>query len=226
VKSPKLIVAWATVGPFRQNSYVLGDPVSRDAVLVDPGDEPEAIQALLDREGLKARYILNTHAHLDHVGAVHHFQSTQDLRFYLHPGDRDWLESLPLQGRMFDVPVGPTPTVDRWIADGEAFTLGAKRLEVIHTPGHTPGGCCIWVPEDRILITGDTLFAGSIGRTDLPQGSHEQLVRSIKERLFPLGDDVTFFSGHGPPSTLGEERQNNPFVGEGANRPVFGKKYV
>lgn len=218
-----LIVKWATVGPFRQNSYVVGDPDSRDAILVDPGDEPEAIEALLQREGLVPRYILNTHAHLDHVGAVHHFQQAYGLSFYLHPGDRDWLENLPLQGRMFDVPVSPTPRVDRWIADGDFFHVGAKRVEVIHTPGHTPGGCCLWFPEDRILITGDTLFAGSVGRTDFPGGSTEQLLSSIRDRLFPLGDDVVFYSGHGPASTLGEEKRSNPYVGNGSG---FGKKYV
>ncbi|HEY0838627.1 MAG TPA: MBL fold metallo-hydrolase [Vulgatibacter sp.] len=221
-----VIVSWATVGPFRQNSYVIGDPETRDAILVDPGDEPEAIEALLRKEGLTPRYILNTHAHIDHVGAVHHFQQSLGLPFYLHPGDRDWLESLPLQARMFGVPSSPVPKVDRWIADGDVFQVGAKRVEVIHTPGHTPGGCCLFLPEDRILITGDTLFAGSVGRTDFPGGSTEQLLASIRDRLFPLGDDVVFYSGHGPASTLGDERRDNPFVGENAPAMGRGKKYV
>ncbi len=219
-------MVWATVGPFRENSYVLGDPVSREAVLVDPGDEPEAIEALLKREGLEARYILNTHAHIDHVGAVDHLQRKLGLPFYLHPGDQEWLESLPLQGRMFGVPTSAIPKVDRWIADGDVFELGSKRIRVIHTPGHTPGGCCLWIEDDRILITGDTLFAGSIGRTDFPGGSHEQILDSIRGKLFPLGDDVTFYPGHGPPSTLGKERIDNPFVGDQATGGVLRKKYV
>ncbi|WP_157370481.1 MBL fold metallo-hydrolase [Vulgatibacter incomptus] len=222
----KPIVAWATVGPFRQNSYVLGDPVTKDAVLVDPGDEPKAIEAVLEREGLTPRFILNTHAHIDHVGAVHHFQQKWKLPFYLHPGDRDWLEALPLQGRMFDVPTSPIPHVDRWIADGETIAFGGKRIEVIHTPGHTPGGCCLLLRDDGILFTGDTIFAGSIGRTDFPGGSLEELLASIREKLFPLGDEVTFYSGHGPPSTLGKERRDNPFVGENATGSGRGKKYV
>lgn len=220
-----LVVDFVTVGPFQQNSYVLGDRATGEAVLVDPGDEPEAIEALLQRHGLTPRYVLNTHAHLDHVGAVHHFQQKYGLPFYLHPGDREWLEGLPLQGRMFGIQVSPTPKVDRWIAHGDTFPLGAHTIEVIHTPGHTPGGCCLFLRDAKVLITGDTLFAGSIGRTDFPGGSFEDLTSSIKERLFPLGDDVTFHSGHGPASTLGEERRNNPFVGEGA-RGGLAKKYV
>ena len=170
-----LVVEWVTVGPFRENSYVLGDRRSGEAVLVDPGDEPEAIEALLARLGLEPRYVLNTHAHLDHVGAVHHFQQARGLPFYLHPGDREWLEGLPLQGRMFGVPVSPVPRVDRWIADGDRFPLGDREIEVIHTPGHTPGGCCLFLREDRVLLTGDTLFAGSVGRTDFPGGSWDEL---------------------------------------------------
>lgn len=221
----KVIVDWATVGPFRQNSYVLGDPETKEAVLVDPGDEPQAIEAILAKHGLTPKYVLNTHAHLDHVNAVHHFQEKWGLPFYLHQGDREWLEGLPLQGRMFGFPTSPVPRVDRWVADGEVLPLGSKRIEVIHTPGHTPGGCCLLLRDDKVLVTGDTLFAGSVGRTDFPGGSWEQLEASIKGRLFPLGDDVAFYSGHGPPSTLGEERVNNPFVGE-KGRGGFGKKFV
>lgn len=219
-----LIVDWATVGPFRQNSYVLGDPDTKEAVLVDPGDEPSKIEAILEKHGLTPRYILNTHAHLDHVNAVHHFQQKYGLPFYLHRGDEQWLNGLELQGRMFDYPTSPQPKVDRWIEDGEIFPLGKRSIEVIHTPGHTPGGCCLFLRDEKVLITGDTLFAGSVGRTDFPGGSWEQLERSILDRLFPLGDDVTFYSGHGPASTLGEERASNPYVGE--RRGGFGKKYT
>ena len=220
------IVAWATVGPFRQNSYVLGDPDTKEAVLVDPGAEPEAIEALLARHGLTPKYVLNTHAHIDHVGAVHHFQQKLGLPFYLHAGDREWLEGLPLQARMFGQDAPPVPRVDRWIEDGDRFPLGARSIEVIHTPGHTPGGCCLFLRDDRVLLTGDTLFAGSVGRTDFPGGSWPQLEASIKDRLFPLGDDVTFHSGHGPASTLGEERASNPFVGAGGRPGALGKKFV
>lgn len=209
-----LIVAWAEVGPFRQNSYVVGDPATREAILVDPGDEPARIEALLAQHGLRPKAILNTHAHLDHVGAVLYFQERHGLPFHLHRGDEGWLTSLPLQAQMFGVPASPVPQVDHWLEEGGAFEVGERRLQVIHTPGHTPGGVCFHFSDDGVLITGDTLFAGSVGRTDFPGGSWEQLEHSIRQKLFPLGDEVKFYAGHGPPSTLGEERRSNPFVGE------------
>lgn len=221
-----LIVARAVVGPFQENAWVVGDPASGEAAIVDPGDEPEKIEALLRRHGLTPKYVINTHAHIDHVGAVHHFQDRLGLPFYLHAGDRDWLEGLPLQGRMFGLDAPPVPRVTRWIEDGDRFPLGSRELEVIHTPGHTPGGCCLLLRQEGVLFTGDTLFAGSVGRTDFPGGSWEQLERSIRGRLFPLGDEVEFHPGHGPSSTLGEERRSNPFVGEGGGRGALGKKFV
>lgn len=211
-----LIVAWATVGPFQQNSYVVGDPATKEAILVDPGDEPARIEALLAARGLEPKYVINTHAHLDHAGAVYYFQERHGLPFYVHAGEEQWLDALPIQGQMFGLPPPPRPRVDRWIREGEIFAVGEKRFRVIHTPGHTPGGCCFYFPEDGVLITGDTLFAGSVGRTDFPGGSWPELRDSIKEKLFPLGDEVVFYSGHGGPSTLGKERLDNPFVGERA----------
>ena len=221
-----LIVARATVGPFQENGYVVGDPDTRDAVLIDPGDEPERFDALLASHGLVPRLVVNTHAHLDHVGAVAALQARHRVPFLLHPGDRTWLEGLEMQARMFGLATPARPVVDRWLADGEELALGGRAFRVIHTPGHTPGGVCLFFPAERLLFTGDTLFAGSVGRTDFPGGSWDQLEASIVERLFPLGDDVVFHSGHGPASTLGEERRTNPFVGEGADGRPVGKKYV
>lgn len=208
-----LIVARATVGPFQENSYVVGDPETRDAILVDPGDEPAAIEALVAAHGLVPRMVVNTHAHLDHVGAVAALTARFGTPFYLHPGDRFWLEQLPSQAQMFGLDAPPTPEVDHWLADGEELVLGSRAFRILHTPGHTPGGTCLFFAADRVLFTGDTLFAGSVGRTDFPGGSWEELETSIRTKLLPLGDDVVFHSGHGPPSTLGEERRNNPFVG-------------
>lgn len=209
---------WAVVSPFQQNSYVIGDPASKEAILVDPGDEPARIEAVLEKHGLRPKAILNTHAHLDHVGAVLYFQERYDLPFHLHKGEETWLNAIPMQAQMFGLPSSPIPRVDHWLEEGQTFRFGDRELEVIHTPGHTPGGCCFFFPKERVLITGDTLFAGSVGRTDFPGGSWTQLEHSIREKLFPLGDDVTFYSGHGPPSTLGKERESNPFVGERAGR--------
>ena len=209
-----LVVARATVGPFQENAYVVGDPDTRDAALVDPGDEPEAIEALRATHGLVPRFVVNTHAHLDHVGAVAALQARHAIPFFLHPGDRSWLDALPAQAQMFGLDTPPTPGVDRWLAEGDVIALGTRSFRVIHTPGHTPGGTCLFFEADRVLFTGDTLFAGSVGRTDFPGGSWDELEASIRGKLFPLGDDVVFHSGHGPASTLGDERRTNPFVGE------------
>lgn len=211
-----LIVGRATVGPFQENSYVVGDPDTRDAALVDPGDEPEAIAALVTTHGLVPRFVINTHAHLDHMGAVAALKARYGIPFYLHPDDRLWLEGLPAQAKMFGLPAPPTPDVDRWLSDGEELTLGSRTFRVIHTPGHTPGGACLFFDADRVLFTGDTLFAGSVGRTDFPGGSWDDLEASIRGKLFPLGDDVVFHSGHGPASTIGDDRRTNPFVGDRA----------
>lgn len=212
----ELIVAWVTVGPFQENSYVVGDPDTKEAILIDPGDEFPRIEALLEREGLRPIYVLNTHAHLDHVGAVGHFQERHGLPFYIHQGERQWLDGLQMQAQMFGLPPPIAPRVDKWIEDGETLSVGGRTLRVIHTPGHTPGGCSFFFENERVLITGDTLFAGSVGRTDFPGGSWPDLRGAIRDKLFPLGDDVRFYSGHGPPSTLGAERQGNPFVGDSA----------
>ncbi len=211
-----LVVARATVGPLQENSYVVGDPETRDAAIVDPGDEPEAIEALVQAHGLVPRFVINTHAHIDHAGAVAALKAKFGIPFFLHPGERMWLEGLPTQAEMFGLPTPPVPTVDRWLADGDELALGSRKLRVIHTPGHTPGGVSLFFPEDRVLLTGDTLFAGSVGRTDFPGGSWEELEAAIVGKLFPLGDDVVFHSGHGPASILGDERRSNPFVGERA----------
>jgi hydroxyacylglutathione hydrolase len=213
-----LIVARATVGPFQENSYVVGDPDTGDAALVDPGDEPETLAALVAARGLTPRFVVNTHAHLDHVGAAAALKARYGIPFFLHPGDRIWLDGLALQARMFGLDTPEKPGVDRWLVEGEEIALGHRKFRVIHTPGHTPGGVCLFFETDRVLFTGDTLFAGSVGRTDFPGGSWDDLATAIRTKLFPLGDDVVFHSGHGPASTLGDERRSNPFVGEGAGR--------
>lgn len=196
-----------------------GCSVTKKALLIDPGDDADRIQALLDEEGLTPVGIVNTHAHIDHVGAVRTFQDRAQLSFALHRGDEVWLEALAQQAAMFRLPPPGAPRVDRWLEDGERLEVGERSFRVIHTPGHTPGGCCFFFEEERVLITGDTLFVGSVGRTDFPYGSWEDLERSIRERLFSLGDDVVFHPGHGPEGRLGDERRHNPFVGEGEKGP-------
>jgi glyoxylase-like metal-dependent hydrolase (beta-lactamase superfamily II) len=204
------------VTPFQQNCTLLRCPDTGATAIVDPGGEPERILAALREMGADPAMILLTHGHLDHVGA------TTDLAARLglpivgpHPDDAFWLDALPQQAQMFGFPPHQAFRPDRWLADDEVVELGERRLRVLHCPGHTPGHIVLFDADSRLAQVGDVLFAGGIGRTDFPRGNHADLLRSIRERLFPLGDDVRFIPGHGPMSTFGEERRSNPFVGAG-----------
>lgn len=210
-------VAIIPVTPFDQNCTLLICEETRRAAVVDPGGDIEQILAAIADEGVSVERILLTHAHIDHAGA------TADLAAQLgvpvegpHEGDRFWIDQLPAQAKMFGFPPARAFEPTRWLHQGDVVQVGQVRLDVRHCPGHTPGHVVFYSPADRIAIVGDVLFQGSIGRTDFPGGNHEQLVRSIRENLFPLGDDVTFVPGHGPASTFGDERRYNPFVGDGA----------
>jgi glyoxylase-like metal-dependent hydrolase (beta-lactamase superfamily II) len=202
------------LGPFDTNTYVLVCAATRDTAVIDVGFEPEAVVELLRERGLTPRLLLNTHAHYDHVAGMRALQEELGGEYWLHPGDRPLLEHLGEQGAMFGLPPAAPPPVVHDLADGQRIALGQETLEVIHTPGHSPGGVTFRCGDD--LWVGDTLFEGSIGRTDLPGGSFETLERSIRTRLFPLGDGLHVLPGHGPPTTIGRERAHNPFVGERA----------
>jgi glyoxylase-like metal-dependent hydrolase (beta-lactamase superfamily II) len=202
------------LGPLDNNTYLLWCGKSGEAALVDVGFEPEQAVAEAKRRGVRLRYLLNTHAHYDHVAGMAAAQAELGGDYYLHPADRPLLARLREQGDMFGFPRAGPPAVIHDLADGQRLALGEESLEVIHTPGHSPGGVCFRSGGE--LWVGDTLFAGSVGRTDLPGGSFEQLLRSVRTRLFPLGDELRAWPGHGPETTLGEERLHNPFVGEGA----------
>ncbi|OGF09196.1 MAG: hypothetical protein A2W00_12405 [Candidatus Eisenbacteria bacterium RBG_16_71_46] len=204
------------LGLLENNTYLIVCPATREAAIVDVGFDAEAAIEAAREAGVHLRYLLNTHAHYDHVAGMRTVQEALGGDYYLHPADRPLLEHLFEQGAMFGFPQATAPAVVHDLAHGQRLPLGEEALEVIHTPGHSPGGVCFRWGE--WLWVGDTLFAGSVGRTDLPGGSFEQLERSIRERLFPLGDDLLAFPGHGPSTTLGRERRDNPFVGEGAGR--------
>ncbi|TMQ53447.1 MAG: MBL fold metallo-hydrolase [Candidatus Eisenbacteria bacterium] len=202
------------LGPLDNNTYVLACTVTREAAVVDAGFEPEAVIEVVRRQGLEVRLLLNTHAHYDHVAGMREVQEAVGGDYWLHPADRPLLDRLSEQGAAFGFPPARAPETVRDLADGQRIPIGGESVEVLHTPGHSPGGVCFLSGDS--LWAGDTLFAGSIGRTDLPGGSFAELERSIHTRLFTLGDGVRVYPGHGPATTIGRERLDNPFVGERA----------
>lgn len=215
-----LVVRSVVVGPFAMNAYVAACGETGEALLVDPGAEIPRVLALLE-PGWRVGRIFLTHGHIDHAAGASEARAATGAPVTIHQGDQSWLAALPRQAEMFGFPPVEVPRPDRFHVDGEALTLGNLTARVIHTPGHSPGSCCLWFEAEDVLLTGDTLFAGSVGRTDLPGGDFEALASSIKGRLFPLGDEVTFHPGHGPAGSLGEERRQNPFVGDAPRRGRF-----
>jgi glyoxylase-like metal-dependent hydrolase (beta-lactamase superfamily II) len=200
-----------SLGPLDNNTYVVVCPESRQTAVIDVGFEPEAVIEVVRDQELDVRLLLNTHAHFDHVGGMRTVLEAVGGEYWLHPADRSLLASLSEQGSMFGFPPAEAPADVHDLHDGQRLALGGESLEVIHTPGHSPGGVCFRWGDD--LWSGDTLFAGSVGRTDLPGGSFPDLERSIRLRLFPLGDGVRVHPGHGPGTSIGRERLDNPFVG-------------
>ncbi|WP_444942950.1 MBL fold metallo-hydrolase [Microbulbifer sp. ZKSA006] len=203
------------VTPFQQNCSLLWCEDSKRAAVVDPGGDLDKILAAVAERDLKLEKILLTHGHLDHVGGTAALSKQLQLPVEgPHKGDDFWIQQLPMQAQMFGFPAVEIFTPDRWLEQGDTVTVGDQPLEVYHCPGHTPGHVIFFHRPSQLALVGDVLFAGSIGRTDFPQGDHDTLIRSIKERLWPLGDEVQFVPGHGPMSTFGQERQTNPFVAD------------
>jgi len=207
-----MIIETFPVGAFQCNCTILGDEPSGAAILIDPGDQPDLILDRLKRLGLEARYAFHTHAHLDHVMGTRRIKEQHGPDILLHPGDKDLYDNLQLQARMFGLRAADPLPVDTWIADGDKVTCGPVRGEVLHTPGHTPGSVCLYLPDDELLFAGDTLFQGSIGRTDLWGGSFDDIQRSIRERLYSLPGATRVVTGHGPDTTIAIERTSNAFV--------------
>ena len=203
------------VTPFAQNCSLLCCEKTLKAAVVDPGGEIERILEQATETGVTIEKILVTHAHIDHAGGVAELARRLSVPVEgPHREDQFWIDALPDQSQMFGVPSVEKFEPDRWLGQGDKVTFGNIELQVRHCPGHTPGHIVFFEPRTRIAIVGDVLFKGSIGRTDFPRGDHATLIRSICEQLWPLGDDVQFIPGHGPVSTIGEERRNNPFVGD------------
>ena len=202
-----------TVSPFFENTYLVIHNETHRTVLIDPGDEPAVIQRFVEDNDLSVEVILLTHAHMDHIGGVTQLKETwPSVKVALHPADLELYHMLPQQptwlGLSGTYPEPPEPDIE--LEDGQDLVYAGLTFTVIHTPGHTPGSCCFRLGDN--LFTGDTLFQGSIGRTDLPGGSYTEIIRSIMTRILPLGDSIVLYPGHGPTSTIGRERLTNPFL--------------
>lgn len=200
------------VGPLGVNCFVLGCGATGQGVVVDPGGDVERIMTVVQQRGLTIVSIVNTHGHFDHVGGNRQLKEVTGAELLIHPADEPMLAKVASVAGMYGLQAENSPAADRLLEDGMLLSFGKQQLRVIHTPGHTPGGCCLYLESEQKLISGDTLFADGVGRTDLPGGSHVQLVDSIRTRLFTLPPQVQVWPGHGPATTIAHEQQHNPYL--------------
>ena len=207
-----MILETFPVGPLHCNCTILGDEVTHEAVVVDPGDNIPEILSRLHKHGLTLRQIVITHAHIDHVGGAALLKKATGAPVFLNQQDLGLLGAMEIQAGWLGVPTPEVASPDASADDGLTVGLATLQAEVIHTPGHTPGSICLLFPQQSLLLAGDTLFAGSIGRTDLPGGDGRQILRSLRDRLMVLPDTTRVLPGHGPDTTIGEEKQSNPFL--------------
>ena len=207
-----MILEMLTVGPFQENCYLIGDEASGVGAVVDPGDEAARIAMAVEQTGLEIGSIIVTHAHIDHVGGVTALVDEYACPVLMHAEAEPMLEQLPTQAMMMGLRFGKIPTVDRHIGEEETLEIGDLRLRPLYTPGHAPGHLAFYIEDEGLVLSGDALFAGSVGRVDLPGGSMEVLMRSIEERLMTLPDETRVYPGHGPQTEIGNERATNPFL--------------
>jgi hydroxyacylglutathione hydrolase len=204
-----MILKMLVVGPIQANCYILGCERNKLAAVIDPGGDANRILMVLAKEGLRLVYIINTHGHFDHTTDNKRLKEVTGAQLVIHRADAPMIVNQSGQGLMWGMRIENSPAPDRYVDEGDMITFGDISLKVLHTPGHSPGG--ISLSTDKIVFVGDTLFAGSIGRTDLPGGDYDGLIRNVREKIFTLGDDVVVYPGHGPRTTVGQERRTNPF---------------
>jgi hydroxyacylglutathione hydrolase len=207
-----MILEKLTVGPFQENCYVIGDQESRIGAIIDPGDEAARIAMAVEETGLDIGSIIVTHTHIDHVGAVAALADEYACPVLMHDEAEPMLKELPTQAMMMGIRFGKLPEVDRYVEDEEIVEVGDLRLRSLYTPGHSPGHLAFYLQDEGLVLSGDALFAGSVGRVDLPGGSMEVLMQSIEERLLTLPEETVVYPGHGPRTTIGNERTSNPFL--------------
>jgi glyoxylase-like metal-dependent hydrolase (beta-lactamase superfamily II) len=200
------------VGMLQCNCSIRGDEASREAIVVDPGDEIEQILQILAHHGLRVKAIVITHAHIDHIGGAQKLKAATGAAVYMNEKDAPLYDALDTQAGWLGIATPERTEIDGPLRDGDSLQLGGAELHALHTPGHTQGSVSLWIPLENKLIAGDTLFRDSIGRTDLPGGDGKQILRSIKEKLLPLPDDALVIPGHGASTTIGREKRFNPFL--------------
>jgi len=212
LENRKLIIKMLAVGPFAANCYIVGSSETKQGIIIDPGAEAKAILATVQQTGLTISLILITHAHIDHIGALREVQTRTNAQFVAHEAEKGFVFSTPMR-MLTSIGVSPVkspPSPDRILKDGDHVDVGDLHFEVLHTPGHSSGGICL--SGHGALFSGDTLFNSGIGRTDFPGMSHERLIKSIREKLMVLPDETVVYPGHGPSTTIGDERRGNPFL--------------
>ena len=208
-----MLLKTVVVTEFMTNCFILGDEQTKKAFVIDPGGEADKILRQIESLQLDVVAIVNTHAHVDHIGAIREVRDATGAQIMMHREELPLLQSASRMGRLFGIHVEQPPDPDRYLEEGDEISLGnSLSLKVIETPGHSPGGITLMASEGKLCFAGDTLFAGPIGRTDLPGGDYHTLISSIKNKLLPLGDEVKVLPGHGPATMLGTERRYNPFL--------------
>ena len=207
-----MLIETIVVGPLGVNCLILGDKQSSEGIVIDPGANADMILAAVARFGLKVKYVVNTHGHFDHVGCNRAVLEATGAELLIHEDDLVLLSQAKTSAQKYGLQVEDSPSPSGYLTDGQRINFGGRSLEVLHTPGHTRGGCSLYLRSEQLVITGDTLFADSVGLTDLPGGSHETLINAIRTKLMTLPDATVVWPGHGPSTTIGRERRDNPYI--------------